>query len=75
MSTEERPKVGKVEKVTRFGCGALVGFFVGLYLIAKWTVMSFGVAAAIWTLAILACGYLAFRYGDEFWYSLFGRNK
>lgn len=64
-----------MEKVTRFGCGALLGFFVGLYLIAKWIIMSFGVAAGVWAVAVLVCGYLAQRYGDEFWNGLFGRNK
>ena len=64
-----------MEKATRFGCGALLGFFVGLYLIAKWTIMSFGVTASVCAVAIFVCGFLALRYGDEFWYGLFGRNK
>jgi hypothetical protein len=75
VNNDEQPEIGKMEKVTRFGCGALLGFFVGLYLIAKWTIMSFSVAAGVWAVAILVCGNLALRYGDEFWYGLFGRNK
>ena len=75
MNNNEQPEVRKMEKATRIGCGALLGCFVGLYLIAKWTIMSFGVAAGVWAVAILVCGYLALRYGDEFWYGLFGRNK
>lgn len=35
VSNDERPKVGKIEKATRFGCGALLGFFVGLYFIMR----------------------------------------
>lgn len=75
MSNSEKLKIGKMKKVTRFGCGALLGFFVGLYFIAKWIVVSFGVAIGIWAVAILACGYLALKYGDEFWYGMFGRKK
>lgn len=75
MNKSEKPKIGKVEKAIRFGCGALLGIFVGLYLIAKWTIVSAGVAIAIWSVAILVCGHLALKYGDEFWYSMFGRNK
>jgi hypothetical protein len=75
VNDSEQPKVGNMEKVTRFGCGALLGFFVGLYFIAKWFIVSFGVAISIWATAILVCGCLALKYGDEFWYGLFGRNK
>lgn len=75
VNNSEKSKIGKMEKVTRFGCGALLGLFVGLYFIAKWIVVSFGVAIGIWAVAILACGYLALKYGDEFWYGMFGRKK
>lgn len=75
MTDDERPKVGTIEKATRVVCGALLGFFVGLYFICKWTVMSIGVATFVWTVAISVCAYLALEYGDEFWYGLFGRNK
>jgi hypothetical protein len=71
----EQPKIGKAEKATRFGCGALLGFFFGLYFIAKWTIMSFGVATGVWAMAILVCGYLSLKLGDEFWHGMFGRNK
>lgn len=75
MNNSEKPKLGTLEKVTRFGCGALLGFFVGLYGSAKWKIMSFGAAVGMWVVAILACGYLALKYGDEFWYGIFGRNE
>ena len=54
---------------------SLLGLFVGLYVITKWAIVSFGVAVAVWTVAILMCGYLALRYGDEFWRGVFGRNR
>lgn len=75
MNDSEKPEIGRVEKATRFGCGALLGLFVGLYFIAKWSVMSFGVAVTVWGAAMLICGYLAMKYGDEFWYGMFGRDK
>jgi hypothetical protein len=75
VNDSKKPKIGKMEKATRFGCAALLGFFVGLYFIAKWIIVSFGVAVGIWAVAMLACGYLALKYGDEFWYGMFGRNK
>lgn len=75
MNDSEKPQMPTIEKVTRFGCGAMLGFVAGLYFIAKWMIVSFGVAIGIWALAMLACGYLALRYGDEFWYGMFGRNK
>jgi hypothetical protein len=75
VNKRERPEIGRVEKAIRFGCGALLGLFVGLYFIAKWSVMSIGVAVTVWGAAILICAYLAMKYGDEFWYGMFGRNK
>jgi len=75
MNNSENQEIGRVEKVTRFGCGALLGLFVGLYFIAKWSVVSLGVAVTVWGATIIVCGYLAMKYGDEFWYGIFGRNK
>ena len=31
-------------------------------------------ALLVWVAAILACGYLALKRGDEFWYGLFRRH-
>ena len=75
MIDSESPPIGKAEEMTRFGCGALLGCFVGLYLIAKWLIVSAGVAVAVWAGAMLMCGGLALKYGDAFWYGLFGRNR
>ena len=75
MNTNENTGISKSEKVTRFVCGGLLGFFVGLYFIAKWAIVSPTCAVAIWTVAVLACSSLALKYGDEFWYAMFGRHR
>jgi hypothetical protein len=75
MIDGESTPIGKAEKITRFGCGALLGAFVGLDFVARWLIVSVGVAVAVWAVAILACGCLALKYGDEFWYGVFGRNR
>ena len=63
----DEPKLEESEKVLRFGCGAILGFFVGVFFIVKWAVVSFGAAAGILVLAILVCGYLTLKYGRDFW--------
>jgi hypothetical protein len=75
MSEHDETEPGTLTKATRFGCGALLGVGVGLYFLAKWTIMSFGLAAAIMIAAVCGCGYLAMKYGDEFWYALFDRDE
>jgi len=75
MNDSEKPKIGSIEKITLFGCGAMLGFFVGLYFIAKWGIVSFGAAIGIWGATMLVCGCLALKLGDEFWYGMFGRNR
>jgi hypothetical protein len=45
MDIHEDPEVGKAEKVTRFGCGALLGFIFGLYVVVKY---SFESLDALW---------------------------
>jgi len=55
------------EKAIRFGCGALFGAFAGFIIAAKVVVMSYGMLAAIMVCAVLLCGYLAMRLGDDFW--------
>lgn len=75
MDIHEDPELGKAEKVTRIGCGALLGFVFGFYIVVKYSFESFGSAAAVITAAIWVCGYLALKYGDEFWYSIFGGSR
>jgi hypothetical protein len=53
----------------------MLGFFVGLYFIAKWSIVSLGAAIGIWGATMLVCGCLALKLGDEFWYGMFGRNR
>jgi hypothetical protein len=75
MNDSENPKIGTMEKVTRFVCGAILGFFVGLYFIATWRIVSFCAGIGIWVATMLLCGSLALKLGDEFWYGMFGRNR
>lgn len=75
MNQINEPKIGTAEKVTRFVCGTVLGTFVAVYFLAKFAVESWAAAAAIWAGAMLVCGGLALKYGDEFWYALFGRGR
>jgi hypothetical protein len=58
------------EKRVRFGCGfvfgGIIGFFFALREIAAFTGTFWAFVAGI---AVLF-GFLAMRYGDEFWHSL-----
>ena len=75
MNDSEKTKIGTMQKVTRFVCGAMLGFFVGLYFIAKCRIVSFGSGIGIWIATMLVCACLALKLGDEFWYGMFGRNR
>jgi uncharacterized membrane protein len=70
METNEDQELSESEKITRFGCGALFGIFLGIFLVFELVLSSFGWAAAVIVLSVLICGTLALKYGDEFWYSL-----
>lgn len=72
MDVHEDPVISKAEKVTRFGCGAALGIVYGFFLVIKFALSSYGVAAAIVVGSVCVCGYLALMYGDEFWYGIFG---
>ena len=75
MDIHEDPLVSQEEKVTRFGCGAVFGLFFGFFLVLKFSLASLGIAAVTIVGAIGICGFLALRYGDEFWYAIFGRGE
>jgi hypothetical protein len=75
IDIHEDPEVGKTEKITRFGCGALLGVVFGLITVLKYSFESVGGAVAVITGAIFVCGYLALKCGDEFWYAVFGRGR
>jgi hypothetical protein len=62
------PEPGKEEKMTRFGCGAILGLLVGGYLVLREAYASFGLCIAVIVAAVLICGLLALKYGDEFWH-------
>ena len=61
------PELDQFEKRLRFGCGFVFGAVVAFFVIAR-EVASFtgGFWAAVAAVAILF-GFLAMRYGDEFW--------
>lgn len=75
MDIHEDPEVGKAERITRFACGALLGVVFGLITVVKYLSESVAGAVAVMTGAICVCGYLALKYGDEFWYAVFGRGR
>jgi hypothetical protein len=68
MSDHGDPEPDTEEKAIRFGCGALLGILFGFYLAFRFTVLSFGMAAAVVLGVVVLCGYLALRYGDDFWH-------
>lgn len=68
MKLEGNPD--KFEIKVRFGCGALLGLFIGIFVAARITYESFGAFAVIWLAVIIVCGLLAVRYGDRFWEDL-----
>lgn len=75
MGIHEDPDISEAEKVTRFGCGAVFGVFFGFFLVIRFALSSFGLAAVAIVGAVCVCGYLALKYGDEFWYSIFGGRE
>lgn len=75
MDIHEDPEVDTFEKVTRFVCGALLGVFVGFYVAFRFTLLSFGLTTAIIVGAVLTCGFLALKFGDEFWHAVFGTSR
>lgn len=56
-----------LEKRVRFGCGALLGLFIGLSGGLSWWVAN---GVGFWLLLlvpVVICGWLASRRGDRFW--------
>jgi hypothetical protein len=75
MDIHEEPEISKAEKVTRFGCGALFGAIVAIYFAFRLALSSFGLVAAIIVVAVLVCGFLALKHGDNFWYAVLGKAR
>lgn len=73
MDIHEDPEVSKSEKVTRIGCGAILGLVLGISFVVQLSFSSFGSVVTVIIVAICVCAYLALKYGDEFWYWIFGR--
>lgn len=72
IDIHEDPEIDTHEKVTRFGCGALLGIVAGICLAVRLALDSLGAIAAVIVGAILVCGFLALKLGDEFWEDVFG---
>lgn len=73
MNIHEDHQPSKGEKITRFICGALLGFFVGIFFVARLRLLVLEIAIIVVLGAVLICGFLALKYGDEFWHSIFQR--
>ena len=74
-SDEPHPRVDRLEFAVRFVCGALVGgllslrlFFYFYYFYSQPGTLILSAAATV-----LLFGFLAARYGDQFWHSFFQR--
>ncbi len=70
VKIQDDHEVDEAEQVTRFGCGALLGIFVGIGVIVAFTLTSFGLAAAALVGSMIVCGWFALIYGDSFWHAL-----
>ncbi|MEO7495690.1 MAG: hypothetical protein ABIV04_12175 [Massilia sp.] len=75
MDIQEDPVVSHSESVTRFAFGAILGICFGIYLVAKLSLEAPLIFAFTVLGSIGASGYLALRYGDEFWYAIFGNHS
>jgi hypothetical protein len=64
---DNSPEPDSFEKRLRFGCGFVFGGLVALLLIAREVAAFTGLTwASVAGIAIIV-GFLAMRYGDEFW--------
>jgi uncharacterized protein YacL len=62
-------KPDKLEKGIRFGCGAVLGLLVGVYVGIDYFLIENEMVAFIATVVCIAlvCGILAMKQGDRFW--------
>jgi hypothetical protein len=67
MEDDGNVEISESEKITRFGCGALLGLLLATVLIFEFALSSFGLMVAVISSAVFVCGILALKYGDEFW--------
>ncbi len=75
VSTVKRdapPKTDWLEFWVRFVCGFLFGGLVGIRLSLDF-LDSLGGFVAVDLVVAVGCGLAAARYGDKFWYSVFGQ--
>jgi hypothetical protein len=55
------------ELVVRFGCGAMLGCVVAGFVLLRFDVFSWPWWLVVGVLVIIAFGYGAMRWGDQFW--------
>jgi hypothetical protein len=67
--TSEPNEPDEAEMAIRFGCGAIFGVFVSILTAFRLAFESLDAIVAIALAVALACGLLAVRYGEAFWYS------
>ena len=67
---DESPKPDSFEKRLRFGCGFIFGGIVAFLVIAREVAVFTGTFWAAVAVAASVFGFLAMRYGDEFWRSI-----
>ena len=60
----------RLEKSIRFGCGSIFGIIIGFYYSLNWVLETWGEIVAIIICSAVICGFLAVKFGDEFWHSL-----
>jgi len=69
-SLHDTPEPDRVELAVRFGCGAMLGLFFGVF-VALYTALATRLAFfALLGLFAVVFGVLAVRLGDRFWYGL-----
>lgn len=60
------------EQVTRIGCGAVVGLFLGVALIVNMAdaFSSRAARGVVLFVLVVACSWLGWRFGDRFFHSI-----
>ncbi len=54
-------------KSVRFGCGALFGALAGAGVVLQMIIGDWHIIAVVAVATALVCGFLAMRWGDDFW--------
>ena len=57
------------DKIIRFGCGSIFGGIATFYFIRRYAFRGNGITILDIATCSIICGFMAFRYGDQFWES------